>query len=124
MGYDVFLSHAAKDKVIADAVCAALEANGVRAGSRRDIKPSELADGNSERNRRMSHDGPALLFQHERLAPYLPGGRAGGSQRNSHRAAAHRAGDAAGRSGIFFIVIALDGTRCRRRWKANCETLR
>ena len=40
MGYDVFISHSSKDKAVADAVCAALEANGVRCWiAPRDIVP-------------------------------------------------------------------------------------
>lgn len=40
MGYDVFIGHSSKDKVAADAVCAALEDNGVRCWiAPRDIKP-------------------------------------------------------------------------------------
>lgn len=42
MGHDVFISHSAKDKAVADAVCAALEANGVRCWiAPRDIRPGE-----------------------------------------------------------------------------------
>ena len=42
MGHDVFISHSTKDKAAADAVCAALEANGVRCWvAPRDIKPGE-----------------------------------------------------------------------------------
>jgi sulfatase modifying factor 1 len=42
MGYDVFISYSTKDKAAADAVCAALEANGVRCWvAPRDIKPGE-----------------------------------------------------------------------------------
>jgi formylglycine-generating enzyme required for sulfatase activity len=40
MGHDVFISHSSKDKVIADAVCAALEQNGIRCWvAPRDILP-------------------------------------------------------------------------------------
>lgn len=40
MAHDVFISHSAKDKTIADAVCATLEANGVRCFiAPRDIMP-------------------------------------------------------------------------------------
>jgi len=42
MGHDVFISHAAKDKATADAVCAALETNGIRCWiAPRDILPGE-----------------------------------------------------------------------------------
>lgn len=42
MGHDVFISHSAKDKAVADAVCAALEANGIRCWmAPRDIVPGE-----------------------------------------------------------------------------------
>ena|SRR5665213_1961973 len=42
MGHDVFISHSTKDKAAGDAVCAALEANGVRCWiAPRDIKPGE-----------------------------------------------------------------------------------
>jgi formylglycine-generating enzyme required for sulfatase activity len=42
MTYHVFISHSSKDKALADAVCAALEANGVRCWiAPRDILPSE-----------------------------------------------------------------------------------
>lgn len=42
MAHDVFISHSSADKPAADAVCAALEANGVRCWmAPRDIKPSE-----------------------------------------------------------------------------------
>jgi len=40
MGHDVFISHSAKDKAAADAVCAALESNGARCWiAPRDIQP-------------------------------------------------------------------------------------
>jgi len=42
MTHDVFISHSSKDKALADAVCAALEANGIRCWmAPRDIQPSE-----------------------------------------------------------------------------------
>jgi formylglycine-generating enzyme required for sulfatase activity len=42
MGHDVFISHSAKDKAAADAVCAALEAGGLNCWvAPRDIKPGE-----------------------------------------------------------------------------------
>jgi len=42
MTYHVFISHSSKDKVLADAMCAVLEANGVRCWiAPRDILPSE-----------------------------------------------------------------------------------
>jgi hypothetical protein len=42
MAHDVFISHASVDKVAADAVCAALEAKGIRCWiAPRDIKPSQ-----------------------------------------------------------------------------------
>jgi formylglycine-generating enzyme required for sulfatase activity len=42
MGHDVFISHSSKDKIVADAVCAALEAGGVRCWiAPRDILPGE-----------------------------------------------------------------------------------
>jgi hypothetical protein len=40
MAYDVFISHSSKDKVMADAICAGLEARGVRCWiAPRDILP-------------------------------------------------------------------------------------
>src|ERR1700676_3043069 len=46
MGHDVFISHSAKDKAVADAVCAALEANGIRCWiAPRDIVPGESWGG-------------------------------------------------------------------------------
>ncbi len=40
MAYDVFLSHSAKDKAVADAICARMEADGVRCWvAPRDIRP-------------------------------------------------------------------------------------
>jgi hypothetical protein len=42
MEYDVFVSHSTRDKAAADAVCAALEAGGLRCGiAPRDIKAGE-----------------------------------------------------------------------------------
>ena len=42
MGHDVFISHSTKDKDSADAVCAALEAAGIRCWmAPRDIKPGQ-----------------------------------------------------------------------------------
>lgn len=42
MAHDVFISHSSADKPVADAVCAALEAKGIRCWiAPRDIKPSE-----------------------------------------------------------------------------------
>ena len=41
MAHDVFISHSAKDKVTADAVCAMLESEGVRCWiAPRDVLPS------------------------------------------------------------------------------------
>src|SRR5580658_8633344 len=40
MAHDVFISHSAKDKAIADAVCATLEADGIRCWiAPRDVMP-------------------------------------------------------------------------------------
>ena len=42
MAHDIFLSHSTKDKVTADAICAGLEANGIRCWvAPRDIKPGQ-----------------------------------------------------------------------------------
>src|ERR1700730_758841 len=42
MSHDVFISHSAKDKLIADALCASLEARGIRCWiAPRDILPSD-----------------------------------------------------------------------------------
>ncbi len=41
MAHDVFISHSSKDKTVADAVCAKLEANGIRCWiAPRDVVPS------------------------------------------------------------------------------------
>ncbi len=41
MAHDVFISHSAKDKATADAVCAVLEAEGIRCWiAPRDVLPS------------------------------------------------------------------------------------
>jgi len=42
MGHEVFISHSSKDKTAADAVCAALESNGIRCWiAPRDVKAGE-----------------------------------------------------------------------------------
>ena len=46
MGYDVFISHSSKDKKVADAVCATLEANGIRCW----IAPRDIVPGRTWAN--------------------------------------------------------------------------
>jgi hypothetical protein len=42
MGHDVFISHSSKDKAMADAICAGLEARGIRCWiAPRDVQPGE-----------------------------------------------------------------------------------
>ena len=42
MAHDVFISHSSKDKVMADAICAGLEARGIRCWiAPRDVQPGE-----------------------------------------------------------------------------------
>jgi len=80
MAHDAFISHSSKDKTIADATCAYLEASKIRCWvAPRDIRPGgELGRLDREGDPQRAGRGVDSFQERQRLSANQAGSRAGG----------------------------------------------